>query len=480
VASLAIFQAGWLLAIAPFNAMDEFDHAYRATSVARGDWAPSHEVPASGRGFVVRAPDDVVEAAERVCTALKYTLPDNCRATTEPDDRGRVKVASAAATYFPLWYAVVGSAALPFDGDAAVYAMRASNLLLCAGLLLCALALAMAQARTWWPFASVLIACTPALVYATAVGAPNGFGFAGGLLMWSAVLALLRDHEHPGRALVGLAGGACAVIVAHSTGVLWVGLSALCLLPLLLPTFRTMLGNPGTRNRVLGTAVVVGGVGAVMAWYVLANGTNDPRDESLDLGPAPASLYVRGPILWIVQSIGTGVFRNQRAPMGVYAVGLTLLLLLLWLASRSAGRRGRWSLGLVCVASLAVPLALQVASYDDIGRAWQGRYAFPLSSGVVLLAGHLIDGRVTPGPTLTTGARACVAVVVGFLQVLTLWAVVADTRPDIADAFRALSIPIGLVACVGMFSALTMLDRWLRTEQSVAQPLPSSLPTGGA
>ncbi|MGA8256827.1 MAG: DUF2142 domain-containing protein [Nocardioides sp.] len=461
--SLAIFQSGWLVAVAPFHAMDEFDHAYRATSVARGDWAPSHDLPANGRGFLVRTPADVVEAAEPACSALEYTLPDNCRATTAPDERGRVKVASAAATYFPAWYVIAGTSALPFDGDAALYALRVSNLLLCGLLILGALAFSIRRARSWWPFASVLVACTPALVQATAVSAPNGFGFAGGLLFWAAVLALIRDPASPTQPLVGVVTGATAVMVAHSTGVLWIALAALCLLPLLGPRLRTLVAVAATRRRVVATLVAVTGVAAAMAWYVLANGTNDPRGESLDLGPAPRSLYVRGPILWTAQSVATGIFRNQMAPLAVYAVGLVALLLLLFLALGRGGRRGRWTLILLCVVSLAVPLALQVASYDDIGRAWQGRYAFPLSSGVILVAGHVIDERISGGPALSMAVRATVAAIVSFLQVATLWDVVPATRLDIAEPFRLVSLILGAAAALFLFIALSALHRALPT-----------------
>ena len=38
VLGLAILQALWILTVPPFRASDEFDHAYRAAAVARGQW----------------------------------------------------------------------------------------------------------------------------------------------------------------------------------------------------------------------------------------------------------------------------------------------------------------------------------------------------------------------------------------------------------------------------------------------------------
>src|SRR6478672_1363691 len=119
-----VLQFAWLMALPAFHGMDEFDHAYRAASVARGHWGPGREAPGDGRGQLIRVPLDIVTEAHDACAGLEYTGPDNCRPVSPVDARDQVAVASAAATYNPVFYAVVGLAALPFDGNNALLAMR--------------------------------------------------------------------------------------------------------------------------------------------------------------------------------------------------------------------------------------------------------------------------------------------------------------------------------------------------------------------
>ena len=73
-----LMQAAWWLALPPFRGTDEFDHAYRAAAVAGGQWRPSGEIAAHGRGELVTVPRSLVSAAEPVCSSYPYTGHDNC------------------------------------------------------------------------------------------------------------------------------------------------------------------------------------------------------------------------------------------------------------------------------------------------------------------------------------------------------------------------------------------------------------------
>lgn len=43
-----LMQAAWIVAVPPFRGSDEFDHAYRAASVADGAWMPTTPAPTAG------------------------------------------------------------------------------------------------------------------------------------------------------------------------------------------------------------------------------------------------------------------------------------------------------------------------------------------------------------------------------------------------------------------------------------------------
>src|SRR3712207_2367380 len=124
-----LLQVAWILAVPPFRGVDEFDHAYRAGSVAGGEWVSLGTEAAQGRGDLVRVPAGIVRDAGPVCSSYGYTGPDNCSPVARLDG-DEVTVASAAARYNPLFYWVVGTPARPFDGVTALYVMRLTASLL--------------------------------------------------------------------------------------------------------------------------------------------------------------------------------------------------------------------------------------------------------------------------------------------------------------------------------------------------------------
>ncbi|CAN5616508.1 hypothetical protein BH11ACT8_BH11ACT8_06720 [soil metagenome] len=395
-AALISLQILWVLALPAFFGMDEFDHAYRATSVADGHWGPGTEIPGDGRGFLIRVPDDIVAAAHDACSALKYTGRDNCTAVTGSETGGSVLVASGAATYNPVWYAVVGTVAKPFSGTTALFVMRLTNILLCDLMLLLAAALTLRGRCSSWPFLGVVLAAAPTLIYATSVAAPNGLCYASGVLLWAAGLQLARDSEADPRGPLFAVGAAGAVVmVTHTTGVLWVGLAAACIAPVLWPTVRRLARQ---RPRALfGTGLALALVAvACTAWVVLAN-TNDPNADNVHAGPMPGEMFISGPLLWTLQAVATLRFRDTPAPIPVYGLAMALLVVLLMAAVRAADRRIRITLLLLAVLVNVVPLALTYLTYDALGSVWQGRYTLPLSVGFVLVITHTLSrGEVAP------------------------------------------------------------------------------------
>ena len=116
-------QTAWILAVPPYRGSDEFDHVYRAGSVASGYWRPDWRHPADGRGDLIPTPRGLVEDGSAVCSSYDYVGPDNCR-PVESLDGGLVTVASAAARYNPAFYWLIGKPAMVTDGVTALYVMR--------------------------------------------------------------------------------------------------------------------------------------------------------------------------------------------------------------------------------------------------------------------------------------------------------------------------------------------------------------------
>ena len=385
-----LLQAAWLLALPPFRGIDEFDHAYRAAAVARGGWVASGETSPEGRGELVVVPPGLVRDAAPVCDGLRYVGRHNCEPVrTLPD--GRVVIASAASRYDPLFYWVIGTAARPFDGAAALYVMRVTNAILCSLTLAAAAWVTARWSRTVWPRLGLLAVMTPVTVYGGVVAAPNALEAVAALGVWVCLLGLRSaSSEDRGRLLVLLGVFAVPLAVLRGLGPLWlaaaVGLAAVWL------GWRRVTGlvreHRGASVGAAGACVVAAVAGAVWTLQVGSLALEDAPGR----GSAWAATALSVP-LWVLQSIAAFPLRNEAAPALVYATGALVLGALCVAGFLRASRRDRVVLLLTAAAALAVPVAVQVQTFPVAGALWQGRYGWPLAMGIVLMASAALDER---------------------------------------------------------------------------------------
>jgi hypothetical protein len=399
-----LLQTAWILALPPFRGIDEFDHVYRAASVADGHWLPSGEQPENGRGELVFVSPGIVRDAEPFCSSLPYTGPDNCNAVDEVEP-GVVTVGSGAARYNPVFYSVVGSAAQPWDGAPAMYVMRAVNAVLCSLLVAAAAWGTSLWARTRWPLVALFAVLTPVAMYTTAVPGPNGVEMCGALGLWAALLGF-GTVDAPVRRRLLILATVCAVplTLVRGLGPLWLAVIVLVAWLHVGPrrTFTLLRETPRTTAACLvGIGLVaLGAVGWIVGVHALeaeeTTVAGDPLTETLKELPA-----------WFLQSIAAFPLRNEPAPAVVYVTAGLVLLALLVAGFRQADRRGRLVLLVAFGLALFLPIVLTVATYDAAGVIWQGRYGWPISMGVVLLAGALLDRRPPAhrwtGPALFAG-----------------------------------------------------------------------------
>lgn len=390
-----LVQAAWILVVPPFRGLDEHDHAYKAAAVARGDWRATHEPSPQGWGEFVRVPSDVVTTAGPVCEALSYTTADNCTGTESGPD-GMTTVASSAARYNPVFYFLIGSAALPFSGSEALYAMRGAAALMCALLMALAVAISIRWARSGWPAASILVAATPMLVYSSAIAAPNGIELAGAMLVWASLLALGRvESEANVGLLMGLLTvGAAPLLLVRSLGPLWLALIVMTAVMLVRPARMIhLVRRPSARACA---AILVGLTAIGVAWS-LAAGTNAPPEAGPVNAGSAWAVVPKSLVLWALQSIAAFPARDEMAPLALYAI----ILASWWALSATAWRRGssreRWTLCLIVLVTAAVPVVITVATFERLGVAWQGRYGYPYAMGLLLVCGHVLDRSAGPG-----------------------------------------------------------------------------------
>jgi hypothetical protein len=393
VLGLLLIELGWVLAVPPFRGVDEWDHAYRASAVAHGQWVAPPTEATRGTGAIVNAEPDIVAAAQPECQRLDYTGDAECVGRPVGD---HVEIASGAGRYHPLFYAVVGSPTLVLDGVAALYAMRLVALALC----LVVLGVALRVLRTWTePLVSVAVVCglTPMVLYSTSIVAANGLEMVSGLLLW-VTLGAMAHHDEPfaARFVVPAVVATSLLVTLRSLGPLW----ALLILATALVAWPTLLtrlwGFVRTRAGLVSVAILAAVAAASLAWISVqstlvigrvAAGGPLPLVEKLGV----AALRIPQ---WILQWIGAFPYRAQPAPPVVYLVFLLLLGWLLAVTLRRGDRRLRLAVGMVLTLSILVPFFITVATLDEFGTSWQGRYVLPYLLGLGLLSGGPLAARL--------------------------------------------------------------------------------------
>src|SRR3954451_17041008 len=342
ILGFALLQVAWVFVVPPFRDSDEFDHAYRAAAVARGQWLPGSDAGSRLGGALVSVPDDLVRAAHDECSRLPYTAAADCSPVTSLG-HGLVSVNSGAGRYNPAFYAVIGTVAHPFHGAAALYAMRLTAAALCLAMFLLALAVTRLWARTRWPYVALVAACTPVAMFSTAVAAPNGLEIMAGVTTASALIALaLRPNDIPSWVVATGPAAAAVLLTLRSLGPVWLLLLVLVVL-LAAPDRRALLRAVARRKD---TRIAVGVLAVVslasMAWILLVRPLAGSSGTPSSLGPSDGlTAGLQSMPGWVLQNIAVFPYRNQLAPLVVYAAAFLLIGWLLVAAARVAELRQR-------------------------------------------------------------------------------------------------------------------------------------------
>lgn len=388
LAAMLLLQAAWMLTLPMFRGPDEVEHLLRASDVALGNWRPAEN---AGEDLLVQADAKLASRAEDTCRILREDFDPSVCLPVRSNPDGTVEVRSTAALYNPAWYSIAGLPLRLIDGAPALWLVRVTGGLLAAVMLAWAWALTTSNRRTRWPSVALLAALTPAITFATSVAAPNGAGFAAGVLLWSGLLGSVRGGR-PDAAAAATGVGGVVLVLAHTTGVLWLGSAVLIVLALIGWDGLRLVLSQARRAWVVSICAVTLAVFGSGAWALLHAATA-PRSGELLVAETKSIPMVAHTVLWLFQTIGVMPNRFGLLWPVVYALGLIPITLLLILGFRSGARRDRWAFALAAGVAVLVPAAATVATYDLVGVAWQGRYELPLLVGIVMIAGDLLDRR---------------------------------------------------------------------------------------
>jgi hypothetical protein len=454
LAGVLLVQLAWMLAVPPFRGLDEHEHALRADSVAHRNLTAITD-KRSGMTDAVDADADLVAASTPVCEAFPDGIAVNCDPLGPVID-GRVLMRSSAASYHPLFYLAIGWPSVPFEGYAQLYAMRMVAALLCALSVAAAFVAARRSGGTWLGW-GLLLALTPTTTYSMMVAAPNGLELAAAALVWCSLLALPGTYAGRGeRGLLALAGTGATILCATRTlGPLWTLLIAGTCVALLgiRPYLHALRRHPWLGGVVL---LATAATALWSAHWTLSQGTNDPTGLD-DEFPAPALLRVIAqPALWVAQAMGAFPARDELARPGVLAAMVTAYWIFLAVSWRLAHRRGRLVLLLLVFVSVAVPMAVSLATHAQLGFSWQGRYGWPYTMGLPLVGGLLLDrggwlGSTRSARVLRLGILVALAGATVASQVRVLHQQVANSPLSSTDDWvRTSALGLALITLVGL------------------------------
>ncbi len=488
-ALFALFMLGclaWTVATPLMATPDEGAHAVRAAGVARGQLLPER------KRYVIEAwMQRVPEAYGKSGTAACFGRPlfadeDPHKIVTPacvPQFHGSDRLVTVPTYEFrasPVYYWLTGLPSLVSPDRPGMFGMRVLNGLAFSALIASAFTAALHRRRRSWAVTGVAVAFTPMVWYLGATINPNATEIAAAITLWATLLALAGDDslESDGR-LVARAGVAGLVLVSMR------GLGpAFTLMAVVASALVASRGRIrallGRRDTQVWSAIVLAGVAATIAWtFVVGLKLDQPEHPAIGFADAFQALPV--------------ILRQSIGAMGTYFLPLPFLLYALWVVLSltgiasgvvAAATRGRIAIGLVALATLALPITTDGYNIPDIGFPWQGRYGLPLTVGLVILAFWLVEAT-------TARRRAIGAGLVGATLVGQLVAFIAIGRKlgmgrvdgnDLLDylvhprwepGFSPWLLLAGMIVAVAGLAAI-LIPAALRDDEPVPDPVDPS------
>ena len=405
-AAFFLIGTAWALALPANGSYDEKDHIVKAYAVATGHLT-------TDRTMVDRRTD--TKFAFFVPAGLLPTNPTvDCPWSPRPaktpacqqwlTGTQKVLTPSGAARYSPVYYLPVGIPLALSPNLTGLLLARMLSALLCAALLACAVTAAL-RLGSRVLVVGVVLAATPLTVNLFGAVNPNGLEIAAGILLFCALLALVRApeerlDERSTRRLLALAALASLLLLTvRQIGPAWLVLDVLTCALLARPGRVAAVWRSRDARWLLGASWALGLAFAVgwLAYSGLGDVAPNNRD-ALHYGFAEAVRRIltdRVPfyLQQVIGQFGYGeTHLSKVAIAGWY--GLIALVVLPCLAL--ARRRYALVLAGLGLASIAVLALLELYFLPKVGWFSHGRYAMPALVGVVLGAAAVgrFEGRL--------------------------------------------------------------------------------------
>ena len=386
---LSLLSACWAIATPVGAAPDEPAHLVKAASL----WHGQLEGENTSSGQLVQVPEWIAETQTQTCFAFEPEVTPDCAPPSSGDD-DLVTSITSAGRYNPSYYLLTAWPVLLAEDQSGVYAMRIVSGLVVA----LTTALGIGLLATWraWrlPILGALVAATPMMLFLGGVVNPNALENAAAFTVFAGMLTVVLDRAEGRRLTIALVivGVVTAVGVnLRALGPLWLAIAVL--VPLVLLSRERLLAL--LRRRIVWVAVglAVLGLAGAGAWTLTSNalaaGMDTPPPGTPGIGESPVNGFIWTLLMSAEYGQGiVGVFGwlDTPAPLAVFTLWAALLGALLITAGVVLRGRLLLVVGGLALLLLLLPPILQAVYIQQGGVIWQGRYALPLYSCLVLAA----------------------------------------------------------------------------------------------
>jgi hypothetical protein len=424
--ALLVVVVTWAVGIPRFASPDEPAHIYKAYGTAHGQLlgkaAPGF--PNNLREFDGPA---VLGPPNLNCYNGQPDVPAACATEVSP------RLISSAARYPPWYYGLVGLPVAASGHADRVLPYRLVSAVLCAALVTLAMLLAKRSRRSD-VVALQLAALTPMALFLMGSVNPNAIEIAGFVAIWAGLSRAMTDDEFPMRLLILASCLSAGVVLMRPVAIVWMAaLVAVAIIASSPRRRRELLLS----KRALAWAIGPTALALVCSWVWLLYARIELKDQRVTNSLTLASAVRKSIDMWPTyfrQTIGVLGWLDTTLPFFVYAAWIVVLVIVAFIALRSAARRGFWAIAALVVVWLALPLIINGFTNSRAGLTYEGRYSVPIFAGLVFLP-MFNDGTKLRAPRISQGelVKAVLALVViaevgAFWQMLRRFSVGANGK----------------------------------------------------
>lgn len=395
---LALAGSLWALASPPYSGPDEPAHVIRAASVVRGQVLGDETERRDNNALAVLVPTNFATSVP--CFAFQPQESAQC--FIFPSGVGDTTVVTTAGRHSPFSYAVVGLPSLLNQSPESIYTMRLVSALLAAALIASALTTLASAISARMALIGLVVALTPMVLFVSGLVNPSSIEIAGAIGTWVGGLALIRAAQEsgeakqhgdlptsgiPSRLVWSTSAAASALVLSRALSPLW--LAGIVVVFLIITPWSAIRLLASDRLARWGAALV-GAAGLLhLGWILWARplAATDPKNAIAGTVQFRTSLAFERSIYYPRDMVANVGWLDTPAPQWLALLWFAMFFVLLAIGLMAGSARQRLGIIVVLVATLVIPLAMDVMQAPRTGLIWQGRYTIPLAVGVPLLSG---------------------------------------------------------------------------------------------